>query len=66
VLYLSTLLLSRLKDKRIDEYDRLRTFSRDKIAGGDALFVPALSFLYLMGVIDYRPKTDAIEYVGPQ
>ena len=33
--------------------------------GGDVLFLPALNFLYLMGLIDYRPKTDAVEYVGP-
>jgi hypothetical protein len=29
------------------------------------LFQPALNFLFLMGLIDYRPKTDAVEYVGP-
>ena len=23
------------------------------------------SFLYLMGLVDYHPKTDAFEYVGP-
>ena len=29
------------------------------------LFLPALNFLYLMGLIEYRPKTDAVEYMGP-
>jgi hypothetical protein len=29
------------------------------------LFLPALNFLYLLGLIDYHPKTDAVEYVGP-
>jgi hypothetical protein len=31
----------------------------------DVLFLPALNFLYLMGLIEYHPKTDAVEYVGP-
>jgi len=35
------------------------------VVGGDVLFLPALNFLYLMGLIEYRPKTDAVEYVGP-
>ena len=33
--------------------------------GGASLFLPALSLLYLLGVIAYRPKTDSLEYVGP-
>jgi len=36
----------------------------NKVVGGDILFLPALNFLYLLGLIDYRPKTDAVEYVG--
>lgn len=35
------------------------------VIGGEVLFLPALNFLYLMGLIEYRPKTDALEYVGP-
>jgi hypothetical protein len=29
------------------------------------LFLPTLSFLYLLGLVEYRPKTDSLEYVGP-
>jgi len=61
----SLLLLTRLKTRRLDDYDRLRTYAKRAVAGGDVLFLPALNFLYLMGLIDYRPKTDAVEYVGP-
>jgi len=61
----SLLLLSRLKDRRVDEYDVLRKFAKKHVVGGDVLFLPALNFLYLMGLIEYRPKTDAVEYVGP-
>jgi hypothetical protein len=64
VINVSLLLLSRLKRRRIDEYDMLRKFAKSNVAGGDVLFLPALNFLYLLGLIEYRPKTDAIEYVG--
>ncbi|WP_416777131.1 ABC-three component system middle component 8 [Xenorhabdus budapestensis] len=29
------------------------------------LFLPALNFLFLMGLIEYHTKIDSIEYVGP-
>ena len=65
VINVSLLLLSRLKDRRVDEYDVLRKFAKKHDVGGDVLFLPALNFLYLMGLVEYRPKTDAVEYVGP-
>lgn len=65
VINVSLLLLSRLKERRLDTYDDLRKLARKKVVGGDVLFLPALSFLYILGLIDYRPKTDAVEYVGP-
>jgi len=57
--------LARLKTRRIDDYDALRKFVKKSVIGGEVLFLPALNFLYLMGLIEYRPKTDALEYVGP-
>lgn len=65
VINLSLLLLARLKTRRVDDYDALRNYAKKSITGGDVLFLPALNFLYLMGLIDYRPKTDSVEYVGP-
>lgn len=65
VIYVSLLLLVRLKARRVDSYDSLRKYAKKSAVGGDVLFLPALNFLYLMGLIDYRPKTDAVEYVGP-
>jgi hypothetical protein len=59
------LLLSRLRARRLDEYDGLLKYARNAVVGGDVLFLPALSFLYLLGLIHYHPKTDSIEYVGP-
>ena len=65
VISVSLLLLSRLKARRFDEYDVLRKFAKTHVVGGDVLFLPALNFLYLLGLIEYRPKIDAVEYVGP-
>ncbi len=57
--------MGRLKTRRLSEYDALRKFARKAVIGGDVLFLPALNFLYLMGLIEYRPKTDSVEYIGP-
>lgn len=65
VINVALLLLARLKARRVDEYDQLLKFIKKSIAGGEVLFLPALNFLYLMGLVEYRPKTDAVEYVGP-
>lgn len=65
VINVSLLLLARVKARRVVEYGVLRQFAKKSVVGGDVLFLPALNFLYLMGLIEYRPKTDAVEYVGP-
>jgi hypothetical protein len=64
VINIALLLLVRLKTCRVEEYAKLRTYIRKTITGSDPLFLPALNFLFLMGLVDYRPKTDAVEYVG--
>jgi hypothetical protein len=65
IINLSVLLLARLKIRRLDDYYGLQKYAKKTISGGDVLFLPALNFLYLMGLIDYRPKTDSVEYLGP-
>ena len=64
VVNVSLVLLRCLKKSRLEEYDSLRQQAKKAVAGGDVLFLPALNFLYLLGLIEYRPKTDSIEYVG--
>jgi len=59
------LLLARVKTKRLENYSKLSAFLKRSVIGGDVLFLPALNFLYLLGLIEYHPKTDSIEYVGP-
>jgi len=65
VINVSLLVLTRLKVRRVEDFDSLRKYIKKAVIGGDVLFLPALSFLYLMGLIDYRPKIDAVEYIGP-
>ncbi len=65
VINVSLLLLARLKVRRVENYDGLLKYAKKSVVGGDVLFLPALNFLYLMGLIDYHPKTDAVEYKGP-
>ena len=65
IISVSLLLLARLKARRVDQYDALRKYAKKSATGGDVLFLPALNFLFLMGLVEYRPKTDAVEYVGP-
>lgn len=66
VVSLSLLLLARLKTRRLEDYYGLRKFAKRSVKGGDVLFLPALNFLFLIGLIEYRPKTDSVEYLGPQ
>ena len=65
VISVAMIMLARLRARRFDEYDDLLKYARNAAVGGDVLFLPSLNFLYLMGLVEYHPKTDAIEYVGP-
>jgi len=64
VINVSILLLSRLKSRRLEDYYGLQKYAKKMVSGGDILFLPALNFLYLLGLVDYRPKTDSVEYLG--
>lgn len=65
VVNVSLLLLARLQDKRVEDFSALKSFAKKKVAGGDVLFLPALNLLYLLGLVEYRPKIDAFEYREP-
>jgi len=64
IVNVSMLLLARLKTRRVEGFDALKKFVKKSVVGGDVLFLPAVNLLFLLGLIDYRPKTDAFEYVG--
>ena len=65
VISVSVVLLKKLKTKRLEDYDGLREYVKKTVKGGDLLYLPALNLLYLLGIIEYRAKTDSLEYVGP-
>lgn len=63
VINVALLLLTRLKAKRLCDYDSLVAYARKAVIGGDVLFLPSLNFLFLMGLVEYHPKTDSLEYI---
>jgi hypothetical protein len=64
VINVALLLLARLRAQRLCDYDSLLKYVRKAVIGGDVLFLPSLNFLFLLGLVEYHPKTDAVEYVG--
>lgn len=65
VINLSVLILKKIRKSRIEEFSKLQDFAKKSLRGGEFLFLPALNFIFLLGLIEYRPKTDVVEYIGP-
>jgi hypothetical protein len=63
VLRIATLMLRELNRRGVMELERLRGIVVRR-AGGDAelAFFPALSFLFLVGKVEYHLQNDTIEY----
>ncbi|PPH53151.1 ABC-three component system middle component 8 [Rathayibacter sp. AY1E2] len=66
VLAAATVALDTLRDNRILRFDELRDALASKVRGVEYLMMPAMSFLYLLGLVTYHGVSDAFEYVGPQ
>ncbi len=64
LLSISLTLLSSIKRDRLVDYGKLKAIAKKSVAGGEFLFLPALNFLFLLGLIEYRSKIDAVEYIG--
>lgn len=62
---ISAIILVRLKKLRIDNYTNLKKFVLKKQNGSEPLLLPSLSLLFLLGLVEYKPKTDSVEYIGP-
>lgn len=61
VVGVSVQVLKLLRKRRLERVDDLVDHIRRKISGGDALVFRALGLLYLLGMVEYRPKTDSVE-----
>ncbi len=64
VIAISIIILQRLKKMRVERYDDLLKYLHKKNKDGKYLFLAAMNFLYLLGVVEYHIKTDSFEYVG--
>ncbi|MCK1449595.1 hypothetical protein IVB36_01360 [Bradyrhizobium sp. 35] len=63
VIRIASIMLRELKKRGVIEFERLRGIVVRRVGGdGDVTFLPALSFLYLLGKIEYHEKNDVIEY----
>jgi hypothetical protein len=46
------------------KFDEMKNEAKTFVKGGDALFLPTVNFLFILGVIEYRQKVDSFEYAG--
>jgi hypothetical protein len=58
-------LLKRLRKKRLCSLADLRLCVEKLGADRVPLLLPSITLLYLLGLVEYRRKTDSMEYVGP-
>lgn len=63
LVYASFLILKQLKKSKIVSYEELLDFIKKEITSGEYLFLPALNFLFLLGLVNYQAKNDMIEYI---
>ena len=57
----SLILLKQLEKKHVCGFDELLDRLESKVSGSKGLFLPAIDFLFLLGVIEYHPKNDSFE-----
>lgn len=56
--------LEKLRKERVMKFDALSKYLVNSKLGTKPLLMPSLNFLFLLGLVEYRSKTDSIEYVG--
>lgn len=66
VLRAAATLLLRLREDRICRFPDLRNALESFGEDAEPIFMPTLHFLFLLGRIDYHPKTDSFEYLEAQ
>jgi hypothetical protein len=61
----ATVLLRALRSKRIIEFDDLAsTLTATAGPSAEFLFLPAVSLLHILGLVDYLATVDSFEYRG--
>lgn len=65
VIRVASEVLVELRRRRMMEYDAVIRHIKRRIGDdGEAVVAPALSFLFLVGKIEYHSKNDSFEYRG--
>lgn len=64
VMAVASVMLRYLQRYKVVNYDALLNHCRKQNETVDYLFSPALSLLYLLGLVNYLPKADAFEWTG--
>jgi hypothetical protein len=65
VLAAATMLLKDLRRKRAIRYDELKAVLDKRTSqSSDYLFTPAVSLLFLLGLVEYKDSVDTFEYAG--
>jgi hypothetical protein len=63
VIRIAAIMLRELSRKGVVEFEKLRALIIRRVGpDGDVMFLPALSFLYLVGKVEYHLKNDTVEY----
>ncbi|HDL1112645.1 TPA: hypothetical protein PWU90_000805 [Mannheimia haemolytica] len=57
-------LLKRLREERVVSFDEMQETIVKYTQSGNILFLPAISLLFLWGLVEYHPKNDCFEYIG--
>lgn len=60
----STFLLKELKKNQFEKITELRLALMENNKNAVALLEPSLELLFLLGLVEYHPKNDLIEYTG--
>lgn len=64
VIAISTSIIKYLSRHRIATYDALLKYCRRQDPSVEYIFTPALSLLYVLGLVEYLPKVDSFEWIG--
>lgn len=65
LLRVSSEILAELRRRRIVPVEKIRAYVKRRVGDdADVIVLPALSFLFLLGKLDYREKNDSFEYLS--
>lgn len=62
VIALAGIMISYLSRYQVVEYNTLVRYCRKRVDQAEYLFSPAISLLFLLGLVEYLPKSDSFEW----